>query len=120
MSALRSEYDALQQRLAARESIAHYAHAAISIFLGLVFAGGASKLFWDYQLEYLEVVATFCLLSFGLLTHAVARLSLGRRAMTREDVAVKQLTSLRAELGLDDPSVLLPLGASRFAEPSRD
>lgn len=106
--ASRAEHDAVQARLASRRSIEHYAHAAVSIFLGLIFAAGASKLYWDTELRYLELGLLFVLLSTGLLAHAVVRLSLGRRAMQREDAELERLTALRGELGLDHPQTLLP------------
>lgn len=105
-SAARAEYDEVQARLASRRSIEHYAHAAVSIFVGLIFAGATSKLYWDTELKFLEVELAFALVSAGLLTHAVARLSLGRRAMQREDAELPRLTALRRELGVDDPRPL--------------
>ncbi len=105
---LRAEHDAVLSSLSARRSTLHLAHAAVSGFIGLTLVAVAAKLWWDYSEynpEYFEGSLALAAMA-GL--YSLVRLVIGRGHFKRERVALGRLLSLRRELGVDDPAVMLP------------
>ena len=103
-----SRLSALQSELAARRSIFHLAHAAISLLVAMVAACTAARLFWDYELSELPLLGAAIVVSLVMFTHGFVRWSIGRRALDRETAQFAELRALRTSLGLDDPNILLP------------
>ncbi|WP_224366598.1 hypothetical protein [Hyalangium versicolor] len=103
----RSQLERLQERLATRQSILHFAHSAISFIVALIFSGAAAKLFWDStKLPVLAFGATT--LALALATYALVRYLKGRRELAEELKRYGDLLELRRQLNLDNPSTLLP------------
>jgi hypothetical protein len=98
----------LQEALNARRSIFHLAHAALSGLIGLIAAGTAGRLYWDYGLDQLPLLGAAVVVATIMLAHASVRWVLGRRELGRELAWLSELKDLRRTLGLDDPSLLLP------------
>lgn len=107
-TALRAEHDQLMARLSTRRSTEHFAHAAVSTFIGLILAGAAGKLFWDTQLKFVEWVLVGAVVGVGLLLYALGRYLKGRWTLAAEHREFERLSALRRALGIDDPSSLLP------------
>jgi hypothetical protein len=104
---LRSQLEQLQERLATRHSILHFAHAGVSVIVALIFGGAAAKLFWDSaKVPVLGFVATA--VALGLLIYGLVRYSKGRRELAEELKRYGDLLELRRRLQLDNPSKLLP------------
>lgn len=103
----RAEFEKLQQELSTRQSTTHFAHAAVTLPIGLIMAGAAAKLFHDSaKVPYLGFLAT--LVALGLLTYATTRFVRGNRAVKAEARQYEKMMTLRQALGLDDPNKLLP------------
>jgi hypothetical protein len=115
----RKTYDLLQRQLARRDSILHFAHAAISMLLALIAAASAGKLLWDFDLD--ESIGLLgsqipvgvflvpaLVLAFLMLAYSTVRYVMGHQTLSREVKQFAALKSLRAVLRLDDPSALLP------------
>ena len=103
----RAELERLQAGLATRKSIRHYAHAAVSFVVALIFAGAAIKLFVDSaKVPYVGYAALA--LTLGLVAYSLTQLLKGRRHMADELERFASLEALRRALRLDDPSQLLP------------
>jgi SNF family Na+-dependent transporter len=100
--------DALQAELQARRSIFHLAHAAVSLLVGMVAAGTAARLFWDYQFDELAFFGAALIVAVIMLSHGFIRWAIGKKALEKETAQFAELRALRASLGLDDPNVLLP------------
>ena len=100
--------EALQRELSARQSVLHFAHAAIATILGLISAGAAAKLFWDLTLERAHLALPVAGLSAALFIYASARYLIGRSALKQELASFAQLQTLRKQLNLEDNSRLLP------------
>jgi hypothetical protein len=108
--------EALQRELSARQSVLHFAHAAVTSILAVIGAGAAAKMVWDLTRDQVTEageagrpwVVPVSILSAGLLVYAVVRYLMGRRALKRELASFAELQSLRRELKLEDPSQLLP------------
>lgn len=101
------QLEALQRELEARMSTFHFAHAAVSLGVGLVLAGGAGKLFWDsIRLPLLGVAAAA--ISLGCLGYSLFRYARGQSCLRVELERFESLKALRRSLRLDDPSALLP------------
>jgi membrane protein YdbS with pleckstrin-like domain len=105
---LRAEHDQLMDRLSARRSTEHFAHASIATFIALIIAGAAGKLFWDEGTVYLVWVVLGAVLATGLLVHAVIRYVRGHRALSSEQREFARLEALRRSLGIDDAAAMLP------------
>jgi hypothetical protein len=104
---LRSQLERLQERLATRQSILHFAHAGVSIIAALIFGAAAAKLFWDSaKLPVLGFAAAA--VALGLLTYSLVRYAKGRRELAEELKRYGDLLELRRRLQLDNPSALLP------------
>lgn len=104
---LRSQLERLQERLATRQSILHFAHAAVSLIVALIFGGAAVKLFRDSTMEpALGFGAT--VVALGLLIYSLVRYAKGRRELADELKRYGDLLELRRRLQLDNPSTLLP------------
>jgi hypothetical protein len=104
---LRSELDRLQESLATRQSVLHFAHTGVSFIVAMLVAGAAAKLFWDsMRVPLLAYVAT--LLSLGLTIYGLSHYFKGRRALAGELKRYGDLLELRRQLKLDNPSQLLP------------
>ena len=104
---LRSQLERLQERLATRQSILHFAHAAVSLIAALLFGGAAVKLFLDSaRAPVLGLSAT--VVALGLLTYSLVRYAKGRRELAEELKRYGDLLELRRRLQLDNPSMLLP------------
>ena len=109
VSSLRAEHDEVSALLHARRSIVHFAHAAISTFIGLIVAGTAAKLFWDFGPdENLGWTLGLAGVAGALLLYAAIRSLAGRRALAVEMTWLERLHALRRALKLDDPRTLLP------------
>jgi hypothetical protein len=104
----RKELDQLQESLASRRSILHFAHSAVSLLVAMVLAGAAAKVFHDNQPPAMYFGLVPAGVSLGLVVYAVARYVLGRRDLALELQRFKSLEALRRTLHLDDPSALLP------------
>ncbi|MEW6431872.1 MAG: hypothetical protein AB1730_10220 [Myxococcota bacterium] len=107
-NALRAEHDQLMARLSTRQSTEHFAHAAVSTFIGLILAGAAGKLFWDVQMRFVEWAIAGAAVGVGLLLYALVRYLKGHSALAAEHREFVRLSALRRALGIDDPSSLLP------------
>ncbi len=104
---LRSQLERLQESLATRQSILHFAHTGVSFIVAMLVAGAAAKLFWDSaRVPVVAFGATA--VSLGLVVYALSRYSKGRRAMAQELKGFEELLELRRQLKLDNPSQLLP------------
>jgi hypothetical protein len=104
---LRSQLEQLQERLATRHSILHFAHAGVSMIVALIFGSAAAKLFWDSEkVPVLGFVAAA--VALGLLTYSGVRYAKGRRELAEELKRYGDLLELRRRLKLDNPSALLP------------
>ena len=100
----------LQAELATRQSVLHFAHCAVAVILALIAAGTAGKMTWDFGIRpevdvFIPAVGVFSGLCF---LYGLVRYLFGRRALKKELVSFAQLQALRRQLGLDDPSGLLP------------
>ena len=105
----RRELDRLQDQVATRASILHFAHGVVSTILSLMSFGLAYLFGQDASARGNGPFAwPAAILAAGLLAYAVWRFWLGRRAYVRELALFQQLRSLRRELKLEDPSALLP------------
>jgi hypothetical protein len=104
---LRSQLERLQESLATRQSILHFAHAAVSFVAALIFAGAAAKLFWD-SAKVPFVAFGVTVLTLGLVGYSLARYRRGRRELAEELKRYGDLLELRRRLNLDNPSRLLP------------
>lgn len=110
---LHAELERLQEELASRQSIYHYAHSAVSTAVGLLVAGAAAKLYWDTykvwgwtKLPIFGFVATA--VALGLFVYAAVHLRRGRRHWREELARHETLQQVKRALKLDDPAALLP------------
>jgi hypothetical protein len=104
---LRSQLERLQESLATRQSIQHFAHTGVSTIVALIFAGAAIKLFWDStKVPLLAFVSSALVL--GLVIYALVHYRKGRRSLSEELKRYGDLLELRRRLQLDNPSTLLP------------
>ncbi|MFL5348359.1 MAG: hypothetical protein ACJ8AT_26485 [Hyalangium sp.] len=104
---LRSQLERLQESLATRQSILHFAHAGVSFIVALILAGAAAKLFWDSaKVPFLAFGVTVLVL--GLVSYALVRYRRGHRELAEELKRYGDLLELRRQLHLDNPSRLLP------------
>lgn len=101
---------ALQAQLESRRSVLHFAHAAVSIILGLIGSGTVAKIYWDLDIrpdtEFL--VLPVALLSASFFVYGAVRYVIGRRVLKVELVRFAELKVLHQQLNLEDPSALLP------------
>jgi hypothetical protein len=104
---LRTQLERLQESLATRQSILHFAHTGVSFIVALILAGAAAKLFWDSaKVPKLAFVVTA--LALGLVSYGVVRYRKGRRELAEELKRYGDMLELRRRLNLDNPSALLP------------
>lgn len=104
---LRSQLERLQERLAVRQSVLHFAHTGVSVIIALLLGGAAAKLFWDSsKVPLLAFAATA--VAVGLVLYALVRYRKGRRELAEELKRYSDLLELRRQLRLDNPSALLP------------
>ena len=104
---LRSQLERLQESLATRQSILHFAHTGVSFIVAMLLAGAAAKLFWDSaRVPVVAFAAT--MVSLGLVAYGLSHYGKGRRAMAQELERFAALLELRRQLKLDNPSQLLP------------
>lgn len=104
---LRSQLERLQERLATRQSILHFAHAVVSLIAALIFGGAATKLLWDAEKVPVQGFGAM-VVALGLLIYSLARYARGRRELAEELKRYGDLLELRRRLQLDNPSTLLP------------
>src|SRR5262245_6803383 len=104
----RSRLDTLQAELNARRSTFHFAHAAVSLLIAVLTGCTGAKYYWDYRLEELPTLSAVVGLSAALFVYGFVNWAMGRRALKRELTLFDELKGLRQNLGLDDPSALLP------------
>jgi hypothetical protein len=104
---LHEQLEQLQEELATRQSILHFAHTGVALVVAGIVAGASGKLFWDSVrtpwLAWLGVLATA-----GLVVHALVRYRRGRQVLKVELERYQALLELRRRLRLDNPSTLLP------------
>lgn len=105
---LRSQHDAMAERLASRSSILHFAHAAVSGFICLILLGASGKLWWDFSETNPEWALAMGGLGLAAMAYSLTRYFLGSRQLKRELADLEKLKALRRELGVDDPAALLP------------
>ncbi|MBL8924080.1 MAG: hypothetical protein JNJ54_34805 [Myxococcaceae bacterium] len=106
---LRAEHDAMLARLSIRASTLHFAHCAVSFFVGCLLGGAAVKLSLDTELAWApSLVLPAAALAIIAALYAVVRLALGLRVLRGEERDFERLQALRAQLKLDDPAALLP------------
>lgn len=104
---LRSQLERLQESLATRQSILHFAHAGVSFVVALIFAGAAAKLFWDSaKVPFVAFGVTALVL--GFVGYGLVRYRRGRHELAEELKRYGDLLELRRRLNLDNPSRLLP------------
>jgi hypothetical protein len=105
--ALREQFDRLQEALSTRQSTELFARAGGAFIVALILGGATGKLFWDSMrapwVAWLGLLATV-----GLLVYGVLRLGKARAVLADELVRYATMLELRRQLGLDNPSVLLP------------
>jgi hypothetical protein len=104
---LRSQLERLQERLATRQSILHFAHAGVSLLASLIFVGAAAKLFWD-STKVPVLGFAVAALALGLGIYSLVHYLKGRRELAEELKQYSDLLELRRRLQLDNPSALLP------------
>ncbi|MET0403075.1 MAG: hypothetical protein ABW123_11760 [Cystobacter sp.] len=104
---LREQFDRLQEALSTRQSTELFAHAGGAFIVALILGGATGKLFWDSLrtpwLAWLGLLATVALIVFGM-----QRLGRARAVLADELARYATMLELRRQLGLDNPSVLLP------------
>jgi len=107
----RRELDRLQAQIATRTSILHLAHGAVSTIFSLMIYGLAALFQWGKHKPD-AVTPHYALHVAGaasaLLLFSLTCFWLAYRAHLREVVLFAELQSLRRELKLEDPSLLLP------------
>ncbi len=104
---LRSELERLQESLATRQSVLHFAHTGVSFVIALILAGAAAKLFWDsVRLPTLAFIVTAACL--GLVVYGLVHYRRGRRVLAEELKRYGDMLELRRRLNLDNPAALLP------------
>ncbi|WP_224249895.1 hypothetical protein [Hyalangium gracile] len=104
---LRSQLERLQESVATRQSILHFAHSSVSFLAALIFSGAAAKLFWDSaKVPYVAFGAVALVVL--LLGYCLAHYLKGRRALAEELKRYGDMLELRRRLHLDNPSALLP------------
>ncbi len=104
---LQAELERLQEGLATRQSILHFAHAGVATIVSLLLAGAAGKLFWD-SVKTPKLAFFITAVVFGLLTYAAIHYRRGRRQLADELKSYDSMLELRRRLRLDDPTALLP------------
>lgn len=104
---LRSQLDLLQESLATRQSVLHFAHTGVSFIVALILAGAAAKLFWD-SVRVPMLAFAVSVLSLGLVAYALVHYRKGRRVLAEELKRYDALLELRRRLKLDNPAELLP------------
>lgn len=103
----RVELERLQQELSTRQSTTHFAHAAVSLMVAMIIAGASAKLFWDsVKVPYVGILAAA--VAVGLAAYSVRHYRRGKRALKGEVADFERMQGLKRDLGLDDPSKLLP------------
>jgi cytochrome bd-type quinol oxidase subunit 1 len=105
---LRAEHDAVLSALSVRRSMLHLAHGAVSALVSGTFLAASAKLWWDfseYDPEYYQTALAVCAVT---ACYSVVRFLIGRGHFKRERVELVRLRTLRRELGVDDPRVMLP------------
>lgn len=105
---LATKHAELQSQLRVRKSVAHFAHAAVSILVGLLAAGVAGRLCWDYEVEEIPLLMAVVGISVGALVYGFVRWFLAKQAVTRETHMFEELKTLRQTLGIEDPQLFLP------------
>jgi hypothetical protein len=103
---LKARHEDLQARLSARDSILHFAHAAVS---GLGAGMALTAAYHLIRLGSAGVWPKVALAVGGLLAfYALVRVFLGHAALRRELVDFEALRAVRRELDLEDVAALLP------------
>jgi hypothetical protein len=105
-SELREQLRQLQDELASRRSIVHFAHAAVSTLMTLV-AGGllAHVLYQGQDVRFAWLLGVLCTVG---VSYALVRSWVGRKWLRHEDRRFEALQAVRGALRLDDPEALLP------------
>ncbi|MDX2015243.1 MAG: hypothetical protein SFW67_33930 [Myxococcaceae bacterium] len=104
---LRATHDELLATLSRRQSIFHFAHAAVSLFVCFIASGAAWRLSLDTEYAWAPgLVLPAQLIAGAALCYGVVRLVLGRGRLVVENEAFAELKRLRAQLKLDEAPVL--------------
>lgn len=104
---LRATHDELLAKLSRRQSIFHFAHAAVSLFVCFIASGAAWRLSLDTEYAWApSLVVPALVIAGGGLLYGIVRLVLGRGQLVHEDEAFGELKRLRAQLKLDETPVL--------------
>lgn len=103
-----SQLDTLRRELSARQSIVHFAHAAVATLAALICTGLSFRLKVEVEdwLNMMAVPAAWA--AMALLGYAIVRAIFGYRAMRSEAIKFEHLKLQMRTLGVDDPSTLLP------------
>ncbi len=105
---LRAEHDAVLSALSERRSMLHLAHGAVSALISATFLAASAKLWWDFSEYDPQYYQGALAISAATACYAVVRFIIGRGHFKRERVELGRLRTLRRELGVDDPQVMLP------------
>ncbi len=107
MSDLRTTHDELLARLSRRQSIFHFAHAAVAFFVAFIASGAAWRFSVETEFTWLNPLQ-FPALAVAVIAlgYAAVRLVLGRGQLKQEDAAFVELKRLRTELKVDEPPAL--------------
>jgi hypothetical protein len=104
---LRATHDELLAKLSRRQSIFHFAHAAVSLFVCFIASGAAWRLSLDTEYSWAPPLVVPAQVIAGLaLLYGLVRLVLGRGRLADESQAFAELQRLRAQLKLDEAPVL--------------
>jgi hypothetical protein len=104
---LQEQLERLQEELATRQSVLHFAHTGVSLLTAGILAGATGKLFWDsVRAPLLAWVGV--LVTAGLVGYALVRYRKGKQTLALELERYAAMMELRRRLRLDNPAALLP------------
>jgi hypothetical protein len=99
------QLETLQQSLATRTSVLHFAHAAVSATLTIMVGGSFRRITEDGPLWLAVGMGA---VTFGLALYTVIRGVMGRQALKVERARFEELQQLRRALNLETSTALLP------------
>ncbi len=104
---MREELSKLEPQVGSRDSIVHFARAAISGVVGLLFTAAAIKLYRDSDGFPIFAVGAnlVCLVA---LSYSLVSFLRARKLLVVERERVKRFLELRRIMGLSDPTLDLP------------
>jgi hypothetical protein len=102
------QLETLQQSLATRTSVLHFAHAAVSATLTIMVGGSFRRITEDGPLWLAVGMVGMGAVTFGLALYTVIRGVMGRQALKVERARFEELQQLRRALNLETSTALLP------------